>query len=155
MSTRILVLSAAALIALGVNAAEPVTSPAKVGPQAQTIEQARSRINNDVSAMDLNRDGFIDANELSARRDQRKAERQRRRAERAQQRFAAFDTDGDGKVSVVEVTAARTARLQAMDADGDGTITPQEFRQGRRGMRGKHHRAGMPVGASMHEERIH
>ena len=154
MSIRILILPAAILLAMGVHAAEPATTTAN-GPHAQTLAQARSQISNNVAAMDLNRDGFIDAEELKAAHEQRKAERQQRRAEAAQKRFAALDTDGDGKVSVAEVTAARTARLEAMDADGDGVISREEMRQGRRGIRGKHRGAGMHADPAMHDGHMH
>ena len=71
--------------------------------------------------------------------------------------LAAMDTDGDGAVSLAEMTAhaqARTAERVArmfehLDADGDGVITEAEFaaakeRRAERGMRPG--RPGRPAG---------
>lgn len=44
--------------------------------------------------------------------------------------FAALDTDGDGKVSIAELEAAKASRFAEMDADGDGFISAEELVQG-------------------------
>ncbi len=45
--------------------------------------------------------------------------------------FAEIDADGDGSVTVEEVTAAMpdadAAAIAALDADGDGMISEEEF----------------------------
>lgn len=41
--------------------------------------------------------------------------------------FAAVDTDADGKISPVELTAWRAAQAQAVDTDGDGLISVEEL----------------------------
>jgi Ca2+-binding EF-hand superfamily protein len=151
MSVRILALPFAILLALSANAAEPLPSAAAKGAQPLSVNEARTRINNEVSAMDTNRDGFIDTAERTAAHEKRKAERQQRRAERQQEHFMTMDTDGDGKVSVAEITAARSARLEALDVNKDGTLSPDEFRQGRRGMRGQR-KGGMHGHAPMRDD---
>ncbi|HEX5514968.1 MAG TPA: hypothetical protein VFY81_11260 [Gammaproteobacteria bacterium] len=47
-----------------------------------------------------------------------------------------MDSDGDGKVSLEEFTAAQNKRFSAMDANGDGEISKAEIQQ-RRLMRHK------------------
>jgi Ca2+-binding EF-hand superfamily protein len=41
--------------------------------------------------------------------------------------FSAFDTDGDGKITAEEFTAARTAKAAALDANNDGKISADEL----------------------------
>ncbi|MCC6306681.1 MAG: hypothetical protein IT545_16020, partial [Rhodobacteraceae bacterium] len=41
--------------------------------------------------------------------------------------FDRLDADGDGKVTGVEVRAARAARVAGLDADGDGFLTADEL----------------------------
>ena len=124
MSLRFLALPAALVLALAAHAAE--TSTAAQDPQSVSIDEARNRISTDVAAMDANNDGFIDAAELKAGHELRQAERRQRQAEHAQARFLAMDADADGKVSVAEVVAARSARLEARDRNGDGKIGADE-----------------------------
>lgn len=38
-----------------------------------------------------------------------------------------YDTDGDGALTVEEITAARAAQLQEFDADGDGSLSLEEY----------------------------
>ena len=136
MSLRFLALPAALVLALAAHAAE--TSPAPQNPQAISIDEARNRIGTDVAAMDANNDGFIDAAELNAEHELRQAERRQRHAERAQKRFLAMDADADGKVSVAEVVAARSARLEARDRNGDGKIGADESAHRRHAKRDCH-----------------
>ena len=147
MSIRTFALPAALLCALAIQpalAADPVdgTTRGKGMPTTMTVEQATQRANAHATAMDSNQDGVIDADEFAAFHE-------RQRAERMKDRFARFDTNGDGKVTVEEFVAARTARMATLDTDGDGVISPEEFRAGRGKMQrdgGSHqrkHRRGM------------
>lgn len=101
--------------------------------------------------VDLNQDGNITKDEVSAHRADRfagadtdgdslisaaefdafmVAERERKQAERRAKRFAKLDTDGDGFVSSEELSAQADKRMDKMfervDADGDGVITEAE-----------------------------
>ena len=38
-----------------------------------------------------------------------------------------YDTDGDGALTVDEITAARSAQLSEFDADGDGSLSLEEY----------------------------
>jgi Ca2+-binding EF-hand superfamily protein len=50
---------------------------------------------------------------------------------RREERFAAMDTDKDGKVSHAEFLEAHRQIFAAADADKDGKVTPWEFRSQR------------------------
>ncbi len=63
-------------------------------------------------------------------------------------KFAEMDANGDGAVSLDELTAHTTAKIQdriqkrfdKMDANGDGQITEDELKSGKRkGKKGKRH----------------
>ena len=41
--------------------------------------------------------------------------------------FEAFDTDGDGKVTLAEMDALKQARFTAADTDGDGMLSSEEM----------------------------
>ncbi|HET6469758.1 MAG TPA: hypothetical protein VFG43_15395, partial [Geminicoccaceae bacterium] len=72
-------------------------------------------------SFDQNDDGKVTQEEINAVRDER---------------FARFDSDGDGRLSLQEyealwLDAMRTRmvrQFQAHDADGDAAVTPEEFR---------------------------
>lgn len=54
-------------------------------------------------------------------------ERKAKRAEKADERWAAIDTDGDGRLSLAEFTVSRIQAFDKLDADGDGVVTEAEF----------------------------
>ena len=140
MSIRSLILPAAILAALAIQpviAAEPVQPApgAGRGPQPVVLSEAYEQIAAHAAAMDTNHDGIIDQAELKAFHEQRQAERKKRQAMQAAERFAAQDSDHDGKVTVEEFIAARKARLAALDTDGDGVLSREEFRRGHGKMR--------------------
>ena len=49
------------------------------------------------------------------------------RAERRGMMFAALDTNGDGQVTLEEMTARHAARFESADADGDGLLSAEEM----------------------------
>ncbi len=158
MSIRSLILPAAILAALAVQpvtAAEPAQPGPGAGPGSQPVvlSEAYERIATHAAAMDTNQDGIIDQAELKAFHEQRRAERKQRQAMRAAERFAAKDSDHDGKVTVEEFVAARKARLAALDTDGDGVLSREEMRRGHDKMReGRRERMRQHQHGAMHDE---
>ncbi|MFN3608137.1 MAG: EF-hand domain-containing protein [Hyphomonas sp.] len=55
------------------------------------------------------------------------AEWQAKRAEKSAERWAAMDSDGDGRLSLAEFTAEHIKFFDKMDADNNGTITKAEI----------------------------
>lgn len=110
-----------------------------------TSDQPRSDVAAHVARMfkqlDLNRDGFITADELAASKatfEDRMSKSAPRRAEKA---FDRLDADHDGKITVAEAEAARTARTSSKpkrrsgppalfahaDSNKDGIVTRAEY----------------------------
>ena len=83
--------------------------------------------------LDKNHDGVLTAEEFAARRagKQDAADAQQKPAALRGKRFAAMDTNGDGRVTADEFAAAFNKRLFALDADGDGRITLEELKSAR------------------------
>lgn len=52
-----------------------------------------------------------------------------------QMRFDKIDANGDGSITLEEITAHRDARFTQADANGDGFLTPDEMRGGNRAKR--------------------
>lgn len=104
--------------------------------------------------VDANKDGFLTQEELKSAHEARRAEMKAKWAEKADggeprkpkgerdpakmearkakmeeksaERFAAADTNGDGKWSQIEFTAEHLSRFAKADSDGDGNITTAE-----------------------------
>ena len=131
ISMRSLAVAVAGLAAVaGVALAQgPGAGPGR-GMEPATVAELTQRAQEHAAAKDLDKDGYITAAEVRAYREQQ-------REARAAARFARMDTDMDGRVSLAEFTAERTARIQAMDANGDGTIERSEMRAAHR--HGRHH----------------
>ncbi|MBN2433338.1 MAG: EF-hand domain-containing protein [Acidobacteria bacterium] len=87
--------------------------------------------------MDLNQDGFLNLDELTATRENMR-ERSRERMERfdPEERFKELDVNGDGLLSTEEFHHPMNNRFQRLDTDGDGMISLDEFRQGKPERRG-------------------
>jgi Ca2+-binding EF-hand superfamily protein len=86
-----------------------------------TREEAKAhpRLSADFDAADSNKDGQLDAAEMSAHRERMRAEMR----SKADERWKAADTDGDGKLSLAEAQASMphmAERFQTFDADKDG-----------------------------------
>ena len=81
--------------------------------------------------IDANRDGHIVRTELRAWHERQKPQREAERARRFEQRYAAADLNGDGKLSKVEV-AEKMPRLAKgfawMDDNRDGFLSRAELR---------------------------
>lgn len=68
--------------------------------------------------------------------DPERAEARRERmAERAAERWAAIDTDGDGRLSLAEFTAARIQHFDRLDANNDGIVTVADVEAAREKMK--------------------
>lgn len=82
-------------------------------------------------AIDANRDGHIVRTELRAWHERQKPLREAEHAKRFEQRYAAADLNGDGKLSKVEV-AEKMPRLAKgfawMDDNRDGFLSRAELR---------------------------
>ncbi len=61
--------------------------------------------------------------------------RRARMAERAAERWAAMDTDGDGRLSLAEFTAARVQHFDRVDTNSDGVVTVDEADAAREAMK--------------------
>ena len=85
--------------------------------------------------IDANRDGHIVRTELRAWHEAQRPLREAERERRFQERFAAADLNGDGRLSRVEVDE-KIPRLSAsfawMDEDGDGFLGREELRPQRK-----------------------
>ncbi|MEQ9330428.1 EF-hand domain-containing protein [Thalassobaculum sp.] len=57
------------------------------------------------------------------------------RGERMEQRFAAADADGDGKLTAAEMQAAHKARFAKADVNGDGKLSVDELDEARKAER--------------------
>ncbi len=82
---------------------------------------------------DTNADGFLTQEELKAAHEAhraemkaKKAEREDKMAEKSAERFAAADTDSDGRWNQAEYVAHRLEPFAKVDTDGDGNITAAE-----------------------------
>jgi Ca2+-binding EF-hand superfamily protein len=80
-------------------------------------------------------EGAHSAGKEGMTREERRAAMAERRAEWRKERFAALDTDGDGKLSPEELAAGRESRrtqqrerlFTRLDADQDGALTRDEW----------------------------
>lgn len=117
------------------------------------------------AAMDANKDGFLTQVEMKAHRDAQREEmkakwaeknegkemkprgdrdpakieaRKAKMEEKGAERFAAIDTDSDGRLSTVEFTAQHLEHFNKVDTNGDGSISAEEHEAARATM--KEHR---------------
>lgn len=102
---------------------------------------------------DTDKDGSLNADEMSKAADARREERRARREEARKARlFSRFDADNNGAISADEFSVPADKAFARMDRDGDGVVTSEEaaFQAGLRagGRHGKHgrHRYGGPGG---------
>jgi Ca2+-binding EF-hand superfamily protein len=95
-------------------------------------DEVPERMQKHFDAVDTNKDGFVDAQELEAAHQKRMQQ-----GGKGPDGKAGPDTDGDGKVSQAEFVARAQNWFKRMDANNDGAITRDEL-QARRG-RGRGH----------------
>ena len=113
--------------ALGPDA--PLTVPPELRDERRTARMERR--NQAWAAADSNNDGALSRLEFDALH----AGRNERRAQRRAGRFDRMDADGNGEISLAEMSTRALARFDRVDADGDGTVTAEE----RRAMRQARH----------------
>jgi len=104
--------------------------------RAEATAEATQRSNEWFDKLDLNKDGYITADEIKQARDTRRGQMQ----ERMDEHFKAADTNNDGQLSLDEVQAGmpRLAdRFSALDKDKNGMLSKDELKQG--GPGGYHH----------------
>jgi Ca2+-binding EF-hand superfamily protein len=100
----------------------------KNGDGKVTKDEAPAPMQQHFDALDANKDGAIDQQELQAAHAARGAQ-----GPRGPGRMAHLDADKDGKVSQAEFVAGVQQWFSRMDADGDGVVTRQELRSKRPG----------------------
>lgn len=123
-----------------------------------SLDEIQSRETEQFANVDANNDGQVDAAEMVAFQEARRAEQMRERESRRVARMIEhLDADGDGSLSVEEFTSRPREMFARLDTDGDGQISAEEreaMREARRerfaerghrrgdrdGHRGRHHR---------------
>lgn len=93
-----------------------------------TREEARTypRLSADFDAADTNKDGQLDAAEMSAHRERMRTEMRAK----ADERWKAADADGDGAITRAEAEASMphmAQRFETFDANGDGKVSRDEM----------------------------
>ncbi|WP_404710741.1 EF-hand domain-containing protein [Sphingomonas sp. MMS24-J13] len=112
---------AACVPALAQRMQEPVTRDQYIASQKERFTR-----------MDANGDGVVTKDEISAQMAKRMGNAPP--SEMIDALFKRIDTDGDGKATLAEATAAAGAQFDAWDTNKDGTLTPEERRAGQMGM---------------------
>ncbi len=123
-------LSAEQLAELGPDAAL-AAPPARDESRAERHAARMERRNQAWTAADTDNDGALSRTEF----DGLHAGRGERRSQRHAGRFDRMDSDGNGEISLAEMSERAMARFDRADADGDGTVTADE----RRAMRHARH----------------
>lgn len=123
-------LTAEQLAELGPNAAL-AAPPAPDERRAERRAARMERRNQAWAAADTDNDGGLSRSEF----DSLHAGHSDRRGQRHAGRFDRMDADGNGEISLAEMSERALARFDRADADGDGTVTVEE----RRAMRHARH----------------
>lgn len=162
MSKKFAMIAGAAAIVLAVPA---IAQMAKPDRPAQTRAAAEAKVRTYFARIDVDRDGFITAQHLSAMRAQAKdkrfdrldaddngsisrtefdnADAGNRRGGRAAMRMGGMngrlmmlaDADRDGRVALDEAVTGALTMFDRADANKDGTLTMEERRDARQAMR--------------------
>lgn len=114
-----------------------------------TLDEGRSWLQARFVEADADRDGGVTIDELVAFMQARRPagrpaasdEMQTRMREGLTRGFRFVDANGDGRVSMAELTPVAEAMFRAADRNADGALTREEVRPQRGGMRG-HHQGG-------------
>lgn len=125
---KTLIFLSASLMAIA--ACAPAVAQRGGGPQTRDeyIAAQKERF----TRMDANGDGVVTKDEISAQIAQRMGDTPP--PEMVDALFKRIDTDGDGKATLAEATAAAGAQFDAWDTNKDGTLTPEERRTGQMAM---------------------
>lgn len=89
-------------------------------------DEAPAPMQKHFDAIDTNKDGYADAEELKAARDKRMHKGGPGQGPRAGM-LGPVDADGDGKVSQAEFTSTAQSWFKRMDANNDGAVTKEEL----------------------------
>lgn len=133
-----LILSTVALAAVAVGGIAIAQDGGRMAPpstKAEATSQAAERF----AKLDADKDGQITQTEMSAAHEARIEKRAARmaakgkempdragRPERGERMLDRQDTDGDGQISLAEMTAQAMTRFDRMDANKDGAIDATE-----------------------------
>ena len=102
----------------------------------RTMQVNYSYLDQQFANVDANGDGRVDAAEMVAFQEARRAEERRERENRRAARMIEhLDADGDGSLSVEEFTSRPRQMFARLDANDDGQISAEEreaMREGRR-----------------------
>lgn len=112
---------AAATVAPAAPQARPRGGPMGAGDESMTRVQLQQMLAGQFAEMDGNKDGAITKAELGDHG--------------GPQMFDRLDTNGDGKVTLDEVSGRMLQMFDTVDANKDGTVTPQERAAFRESMR--------------------
>lgn len=109
--------------------------------RAEAAAAATERTNEWFDKLDLNKDGYVNKDEIQQARESRRGQMQ----EMFDEHFKAADANNDGQLSLDEVQAnmPRLAdRFGTLDQDKNGQLSKDELKQGGAG----HHRQPKPQG---------
>jgi Ca2+-binding EF-hand superfamily protein len=84
--------------------------------------------------LDLNKDGFVTADEMKQARDTRRANMHADMQQKMDERFKEADANGDGQLSLDEVQSKMprlAERFSALDTDKNGQLSKEELKNGR------------------------
>lgn len=98
---------------------------------AKTGRHGGNRLLEHFDAIDANNDGYIVRSELRAWHERQRPQREAEMRQRFDERFAAADLNGDGKLSRVEVTEKMphlVERFAWLDDNRDGFLSREELR---------------------------
>ena len=132
---KTLILSTAALAAVAVGGIAIAQGGSRMAPPATKAEataQAAARF----AMLDTDKNGQVTEAEMTAHREARKARRAERMAAKGKEMpdrpmrggkiGQRADSNGDGQLSLAEMTAQAMSRFDRMDANKDGTIDAAE-----------------------------
>lgn len=131
---KTLILSTAALAAVAVGGIAIAQGGGRM--TASTKAEATAQVAERFATLDADKNGQVTEAEMTAHREARKAKRAERMAAKGKEMpdrpmrggkiGQRADTNGDGQLSLVEMTAQAMARFDLMDANKDGTIDAAE-----------------------------
>lgn len=132
---KILILSTAALATVVIGGIAIAQSGGRMAPPA-TKAEATTQAAERFAMLDTDKNGLVSEAEMTAHREARKARRAERMAAKGKEMpdrpirggkiGKRADTNGDGQLSLGEMTAQAMTRFDRMDANKDGAIDAAE-----------------------------